>query len=415
MEELSQPTLNGQGGSIIPVAIQANNFGLKHHMIQQVQNSCQFHRLSGDDANKHVDKFLHITQSMKQNGVPDDALRLYLFPYSLTYHATTWFDHLPRNSILSFDQTETKFLFKYFPPSMVTKLRNKITNFCQLPDESLFKAWEHYNLSINRCHNHNMLPVTQIDTFYNGLTLRHHDTINAAARGTFMKRRHEECYDLIENMTAHHNDWDTTVQRDALLHMPKFATMFKSLFNNKEKLFDLATTSVNENCSVVILKKIPEKLGDPGKFLIPCDFPELVECLALVDLAITFKVGQTLSFSYNDAESINRIVVIDVSCEEYAQEVLRFLEISTSGNPTSEPIISTSSPTLTPFGDSDFLLEETDAFLAIEDDSISPEIDDSYYDSEGDIRLLEEFLNDDPPSPLPPKELIFAEPKTKNL
>ncbi|GJR42770.1 reverse transcriptase domain-containing protein [Tanacetum coccineum] len=89
--------------------------------------------------------------------------------------------------------------------------------------------------------------------------------------------------------------------------------------------------------------------------------------------------------------------VIDVACEEYAQEVLRFLDTSKSGNPTptSEPIVSTSSPTLTPFGYSDFLLEETDAFLAIEDEPISPEIDDSYYDSKGDIRLLEEFLNDD--------------------
>ncbi|GKF41832.1 hypothetical protein Tco_0125174, partial [Tanacetum coccineum] len=78
------------------------------------------------------------------------------------------------------------------------------------------------------------------------------------------------------------------------------------------------------------------------------------------DGAVTFKVGQTLSFSYNDAESINRIDVIDIAYEEYAQEVLGFPKISTSGNPTSELIISTSSPTLTPFGDSDFLLEETD-------------------------------------------------------
>nr|GFA24847.1 reverse transcriptase domain-containing protein [Tanacetum cinerariifolium] len=58
-----------------------------------------------------------------------------------------------------------------------------------------------------------MLLITQIDTFYNGLTLRHRDTINAAASGTFMKRHPEECYDLIENMTTHHNDWDTSVQR----------------------------------------------------------------------------------------------------------------------------------------------------------------------------------------------------------
>nr|GEV95832.1 reverse transcriptase domain-containing protein [Tanacetum cinerariifolium] len=104
------------------------------------------------------------------------------------------------------------FLGKYFPPSMVTKLRNEITNFCQRLDESLFKAWERYKLSTDRCPNHNMLPVTQIDTFFNGLTLRHRDTINAAVRGTFMKRRPEECYDLIDNMTAHHNDWDTSAQ-----------------------------------------------------------------------------------------------------------------------------------------------------------------------------------------------------------
>nr|GEW73756.1 reverse transcriptase domain-containing protein [Tanacetum cinerariifolium] len=140
---------------------------------------------------------------------------------------------------------------------------------------------------------------------------------------------------------------------DTLLHMPNFALMFKSLLVNKDKLFNLATTLMNENCSAVILKKLPEKLGDPGKFLIPCDFLELDECLALADLgasinlmplsiwrkrpflrteqalidvygeeltlriddeAITFKVGQTLKYSYNDAESINRIDVIDVAC-----------------------------------------------------------------------------------------------------
>ncbi|GKF22398.1 hypothetical protein Tco_0074720 [Tanacetum coccineum] len=78
---------------------------------------------------------------------------------------------------------------------------------------------------------------------------------------------------------------------DALLHMPKFAKMFKSLLNNKEKLFELATTtSVNENCSAVILKKFPEKLRDPGKFLILCDFPELDECLALADLGASINL-----------------------------------------------------------------------------------------------------------------------------
>nr|GEX87168.1 reverse transcriptase domain-containing protein [Tanacetum cinerariifolium] len=189
MEELCQPTLNGRDGPIAPIAIQSTNFRLKNDMIQQVQNSCQFHGLSGDDANKHLDKFLHVTQSIKVNGVTDDVFCLYLIPHSLTHHATAWFDRLPRNSINTFKQMEKMFLRKYFPNSMVTKQRNEITNFHQHPDESLFEACKHYKLSIDRCPNHNMLPVTQIDTFYNGLTLRHRDTINAAAGETFMKRQ----------------------------------------------------------------------------------------------------------------------------------------------------------------------------------------------------------------------------------
>ncbi|GJY31664.1 reverse transcriptase domain-containing protein [Tanacetum coccineum] len=691
MEELCQPTLNGRGGPIAPINIQATNFGLKNDMIQQVQNSCQFHGLPGDDANKHLDKFLHVTQSIKVNGVTDDALRLYLFPHSLTHHATAWFDRLPRNSITTFEQMAKMFLGKYFPPSMVTKLRNEITNFRQRPDESLFEAWERYKLSIDRCPNHNMLPVTQIDTFYNGLTLRHRDTINAAAGGTFMKRRPKECYDLIENMTAHHNDWDTFAQRnessssitsssdpeivalkaemakinkklmkvlqinqqvkaitpscetcggphtyndcpgtvgqtqnvyaagaynqggsshvqspppayqapahqapgyqapvhqapipqpqvvtnaeflnymkandaifknmqtnmttlanstndlknmlgqfmkmntastlgsrtlpsntitnpredlkerktevtkdtvphtnnggtedvqppfvqvetqvpnsepveapvsalkpnlkpsipypsrlndqklrekannqmekffqifqdlhfdisftDALVHMPKFASPIKGLLSNKEKLFELARTPLNEHCSAVSSKIYPKILETPASFsslplILKRSF--LKTGRALIDVyareltlrvgnnAVTFNLDQTSRYSSNYDNSVNRIDIIDVACEEYSQEVLGF---SVSGNPTpsTEPIVSTSSPTLTPFGDSDFLLEETDAFLAIEDEPISPEIDDSYYDSEGDILLLEEFLNDDPSSPpLPLQEL----------
>nr|GEY23099.1 reverse transcriptase domain-containing protein [Tanacetum cinerariifolium] len=136
--------------------------------------------------------------------------------------------------------------------------------------------------------------------------------------------------------------------------------------------------------------------------------------LHVVNKAITFNLDQTLRYFANyDAMSINRIDVIDVACEEYSQEVLGF---SVSGNPTpsTEPIVLTSSTTLTPFGDSDFLLEETDAFLAIDDEPISSEIDDSYYDSEGDILLLEEFLNDDPSSPpIPPQKLKVIEPKNE--
>ncbi|GJV74077.1 hypothetical protein Tco_1494072 [Tanacetum coccineum] len=80
---------------------------------------------------------------------------------------------------------------------------------------------------------------------------------------------------------------------DALLHMPKFAPMFRKLLNDKDKIIELTKTPVNENCSAVILKKFPEKLGDPGRFLIPCDFPEMNECLALADLSASINLMHT--------------------------------------------------------------------------------------------------------------------------
>ncbi|GJV00361.1 reverse transcriptase domain-containing protein [Tanacetum coccineum] len=142
------------------------------------------------------------------------------------------------------------------------------------------------------------------------------------------------------------------------------------------------------------------------------DTLQLKLTLRVDDEAITFKVGQTSRYSYNDAESVNRIDVIDVSCEEYAQEVLGFSNSSTSGNPTPslDPILSTSFPSLTPFEGGDFILEEIEACLT--NDSIPPGIDDADFDPEGDLLLLEKLLNDDPSFPLPLKELHFEEIKT---
>ncbi|GJR86745.1 reverse transcriptase domain-containing protein [Tanacetum coccineum] len=289
---------------------------------------------------------------------------------------------------------------------------------------------------------------------------------------------------------------------DALIHMPKFAPMFKKMLNNKDKLIELTKTPLNENCSAVVLKKLSEKLGDPGRFLIPCDFSEFDNCLALADLgasinlmplsiwkklglpglndtkmvleladqtiskptgvaenvffkvgkfyfladfvvldfiddprvplilrrpffrtthalidvyegeitlrnddqSLTLKCGDTPSISYNNLESLKKVDLIDVTCEEYSQEVLdfSFSDEITYGNPSPgyDPIVSNSSPTLTPFGDSDFLLlEEADTFLSLADDPTLPEVDEAYYDPEGDILILEALLNSDPSPP----------------
>nr|GEW02157.1 reverse transcriptase domain-containing protein [Tanacetum cinerariifolium] len=141
--------------------------------------------------------------------------------------------------------------------------------------------------------------------------------------------------------------------------------------------------------------------------------------------AITYNLDQTVRYSANYNQiTANKINVIKMACEEYSQEVLGFSDVTVSGNPTphDDLIVSTMSPTLTPFGDSDFLLfEEADAFLGLKDDPNSLKINPFYYDPVGDILLLKAILNSEPLPPLPnheqylpsfKKELKVCEAKT---
>nr|GEW49247.1 reverse transcriptase domain-containing protein [Tanacetum cinerariifolium] len=329
------------------------------------------------------------------------------------------------------------------------------------------------------------------------------------------ERRHDQSNEQIEKFYEIFKDMSFEISfTDALILMPKFASTLKALIGNKEKLSEMARTPMNEHCSAVILNKLPRKLGDPGKFLIPCEFPGINECFALADLgasinlmplsvwealllseltltcmtleladrsvskligivkdvsfkvgvfhfpadfmvvdfepdprvplilgrcflktdralidvhkgkltlrirneAITYNLDQTVRYSSNYNQMMaNKIDVIDMACEEYSQEVLGFSDVTSSGNltPHDNPIVSTTSPTLTPFGDSDFLLfEEADAFLGLEDDSNSPKINPFYYDPEGDILLLKAILNSEPLPPLPNHEQYM--PSFKN-
>ncbi|GJX06400.1 hypothetical protein Tco_0194332, partial [Tanacetum coccineum] len=144
------------------------------------------------------------------------------------------------------------------------------------------------------------------------------------------------------------------------------------------------------------------------------------------DQSLTLKCGDAPSISYNNLESLKKVDLIDVTCEEYSQEVLGFSDSIAYNNPSLyyDPIVSTSSPTLTPCDESDFLLfEEADAFIAIDDEPVSPVFIATYYDPEGDILILEALLNNDPlPSPNQgdyypgiQKDLKVIEPKKSSL
>ncbi|GJU48532.1 reverse transcriptase domain-containing protein [Tanacetum coccineum] len=289
------------------------------------------------------------------------------------------------------------------------------------------------------------------------------------------ERRREKANDQIEKFYEIFRDLSFEISfTDALTLMPKFASTLKTLIGNKEKLSEMARTSLNENRSAVILNKLPKILGDPGRFLIPFQFSTINTCNALTDLgasinlmpysvwkdlslpeltltcmtleladhfepdprvplilgrsflksshalidvyegditlrvgkeAITFNLDQTSRYTANyNHMTANQIDVVELACEEFLQEVLGFFDSVAYGNPYPDYdlIVSNSSPTLTPFGDSDFLLlEEADAFIAINDEPISREINATYYDPEGDILILEALLNSEPLPPLP--------------
>nr|GEX81138.1 reverse transcriptase domain-containing protein [Tanacetum cinerariifolium] len=338
---------------------------------------------------------------IKVNGVTDDALRLYLFPHSLTHHATAWFNRLPRNSITTFEQMAKMFLGKYFPPSMVTKLRNEITNFHQHLDESLFEAWERYNLLIDRCPNHNMLPVTQIDNFYNRSTLRHRDTINAAAgiKETIME--------MFRGTTKEEINFSkmNTASSSGLRTLPS-----NTVTNLKEDLKGITTRSrdaykgpmipttssspkVLEHETKVTKDTVPPTNNGSTKDVQP---PGMDECLALADLGASINL---MPLSVWNKLSLPKL---SPTC----------MTLKLAKSLISHPLMKSTPKKFLDFPD--FLLEETDAFLAINDEPISLEIDDSFYDSEGDILLLEEFFNDDPSSPpLPLQELKVVEPKNE--
>nr|GEU57260.1 reverse transcriptase domain-containing protein [Tanacetum cinerariifolium] len=586
MEELCQPSLNGQGGPIALIAIQAMNFGLKNYMIQQVQNSCQFHGLPGgtfmkrrpeecydlienmtahhndwDTSAQWSESSSSITSSSDQEILALKAkmaeINKNLMKPSLAKPRTymLWEPIKVTNmTSLTNSNPELKNMFGQFmkmntasSSGSATLPSNTVTN----PKEDL----KGITTQSGTAYQGPMIPTIsyslhkvverEIDVTKDTVPPTNNRSTKdvqplvvqvktpvpnsepvaapvaepvAAPVSTpnpnqkpsipYPSRLHDQklrdkTNDQKEKFFKIFQDLNFNISfADALILMPKFGLTIKSLLTNKDKLVELAGTPLNEHYSAVLLKKLQEKLGDPGKFLIPCDFPRMDECLALADLsasinliplsvwnklflleltltlmtleladrsisrpigvaedvfvkvgkfhfpadfvvvnfdadpraplilrrsslktrkalidvyevestlrvgkeAITFNLDQTSRYSanYNDMTA-NRIDVIDMACEEYSQEVLSFSDVIASGNftPYYDPIVSTSFSTLTPFGDSDFLLEEVDAFLAHEDDATSPEVDHSYYDSKGDILLFEAFLNDDPSLPPP--------------
>nr|GEZ01049.1 reverse transcriptase domain-containing protein [Tanacetum cinerariifolium] len=137
--------------------------------------------------------------TLKYRDVLNDAIKLMLFPYSLEGAARVWYEKEPPNSILTWDDLVNKFVNQFFPPSKTTHLKNKISHFTQRFEETFSEAWDRFKELLRACPHHGFSKLTQIDTFYNGLTEQDQDSLNAASGGNLFNKTTREALKIIEN------------------------------------------------------------------------------------------------------------------------------------------------------------------------------------------------------------------------
>nr|GEW01559.1 reverse transcriptase domain-containing protein [Tanacetum cinerariifolium] len=472
MEEQLQAPTEGYGEAIVISEINMDHFEIKTNSLQLVQAN-PYHGFKREYPHTHINNFKRITSTLKFRDVPNDVTKLMMFPYSLERSARVCYDKEPpnyldlggspkqiRGNLLSkttrealqiienkskvhysrnkphvsrmnttsrenasktddridklTDQISTLvdiFAKKVITPASIKAIKESYVtcggahvyyNFLILIAINQVFLWRRIQASTSGTLSSNTIPnakgemkaiTTRSGVAYEGLSI---PTPKKA-----VERETEETTDKeqtnFQESTAHIQPQVTRIPEPGVLKtLPKPNIPYPSRLNDQklrekatnqmrnsfksfkictstlDKLFELAKIPLNENFLAMLLKKLLEKLGDPGKFLIPCDFPGM-------------------------------------------DEILGFSKNSSSGNPTStfKPILSDSSPSLTPFEGSDFILEEIEAYL--KDESISPEINHVDYDPEGDICSIEKLLNDDP-FQLPPMDLKQEEVvKAKSL
>nr|GFA71941.1 reverse transcriptase domain-containing protein [Tanacetum cinerariifolium] len=146
-----------------------------------------------------MDMLSWITSTLKFRNVPNDAIRLMLFPYSLEGAAKIWYEKEPPRLILTWGDLVSKFVNHFFPPSKTTHLKNEITQFNQKFEVTFGEAWERFKEMHRQCPHHGFLELHQINTFYNGLNEHEQDSLNAAAGGNLLSKTPRDTLIIIEN------------------------------------------------------------------------------------------------------------------------------------------------------------------------------------------------------------------------
>ncbi|KAL1555250.1 hypothetical protein AAHA92_15716 [Salvia divinorum] len=167
--------------------INANNFELRMPLIQRVEQH-PFAGRATEDANRHLIKFVEIANTLKINGVEDNAIKVRLFPFSLIDSAKEWFECLPVEKVSSWDDIVALFFDKYYPPGTILKLKSEIYQFIQGHDEPLYEAVARFKALLRKCPNHGFSIEYQVGLLYNGFTEQISSMLDAGANGGFLRK-----------------------------------------------------------------------------------------------------------------------------------------------------------------------------------------------------------------------------------
>ncbi|XP_059283737.1 uncharacterized protein LOC132037261 [Lycium ferocissimum] len=185
------------------------NFELKERIVRLVQHTCQYIGKSSEDLHKHLMQFVELSENFQYRDVPDDYVKLSLFPFSLIGEAREWLTNL-HGSIISWEVLSNKFIDRFFSPKKTKELQGRIANFTQRDSESLPHAWERYKVYLRDCPHH-MQPKEIIGNYFvEGLNHESRALLNTSAQGQILNKTYEEMEALLEMMSEGHHEYHET-------------------------------------------------------------------------------------------------------------------------------------------------------------------------------------------------------------
>ena len=195
MEELLKIPVHLEKAIVIPPIV-ADEYQINVELLDFID---PFFGSENDDPYSHISRFYLITDTFRINQVPDDVVKLILFPLTLKGAASRWLDREPPNSITTWDDLASKFLNRFYPHSKTLEIRKEIINFQQRFDESFAEAWERFKDLMRKCPHHGFSELFQVDIFYNALMQNDQDSLNTAAGGNLYCRTTYDALKIIEN------------------------------------------------------------------------------------------------------------------------------------------------------------------------------------------------------------------------